>query len=248
MSSKAVKDILELEEVLLSAYTFEKKLTIVYNAAIALMEYIFTKDNEELPKNALHACTIHIIDIIQISGNVMRPLLLIKNNEYTIYHHSVNVAFMASSLGKEMHYSYTELIELTYAALLHDIGKMRVSTTILEKPAKLDDNEFELIKKHTMYSHSILTLNSCIHHTILKAVLFHHEKLDGSGYPWGIQRDEIPTFAQIISVSDIFDALTTKRKFRENYTSYEALLNMKHEMAHHIDHRLVDRLIGMLHR
>lgn len=150
MSSKETPIILKLKKVLLSTKTFEKRLTIIYNVTSSLMGHIFAQKNEKLPKGLLYACVVHIIEVMQISNNIMHPFLIMKKNEYTTYHHSVNVAFMSSFLGKELHYNHTELIKLTYAALLHDIGKIRVDNTILEKPASLDHDEFESIKHHTI--------------------------------------------------------------------------------------------------
>ncbi|MCX6075009.1 MAG: HD domain-containing protein [Campylobacterales bacterium] len=247
MSSKTTSIILKLEEALSSANTFEKKLAIIYNVVTFLMKHIFMQNDEKLPKHVLHACVVQIIGVMRMSNSVMHPLLLIMKKEYTTHHHSVNVAFMASLIGKEMHYTHAQLIELTYAALLHDIGKIRVENSILEKPASLSYDEFESIKHHTQYSHSILEHNGITNSIILNAVLFHHEKLDGSGYPKGLLKNDIPPFAQIIGVCDIFDALTTKRTFRESHTSYEALMIIKQEMAHQLDYHLVDILIRMLH-
>ncbi len=247
MNSKKKSVILRLEAALSFANTFEKKLATIYHIVASLMEHIFTQKDEKLPKDTLHACVVQIIGMMRISNSVMHPLLRIMEKEYTTHHHSVNVAFMASLLGNAMHYTHEQLVDLTYAALLHDIGKIRVENSILEKPGSLSHEEFESIKHHTKDSFSILEQNGITNSSILNAVLLHHEKLDGSGYPKGLLKNEIPPFAQMIGVCDIFDALTTKRTFRNSYTSYEALMIIKHEMSHQLDFHLVDILIRMLH-
>lgn len=246
MNTKETLIIMHLKKALLSTSTFEKKFTILYEITSVLMKHIFSTKKERLPKALLYACVVHIIGVMRMSNGAMRPLLLVMRKEYTIYNHSVNVAFMASLMGKEMDYTHEQLIELTYAALLHDIGNIRLENNLLEKTSSLSHDEFELIKYHTEYGYSILKQNGIRNFTILSAVLLHHEKLDGSGYPKGFHGNKIPSLAQIIGVIDIFNALVSKRTFRESYTSYDALMIMKHEMDHQIDHRIVDLLITML--
>lgn len=237
---------LKLKEALSHAGSFEKKLSIIYSVTSSLMEYIFMQKDEKLPKDALYGCALQIVDLMQTSNQAMQPLLRTMKNDYTTHHHSVNVAFIASLIGKELHYSREQLIKLTYAALLHDIGKMRIDTAILQKPTTLTHDEFQLVKHHAQDGYSILESNGIVDHSILNGVLFHHEKLDGSGYPQQIHKSEIPEFARIISVGDVFDALTTKRTYRTGFSSFEAIKIIKKDMAHQLDHQFSDLLMNLL--
>lgn len=238
---------LKLKEALTQANSFEKKLSIIYSVVSSLMDYIFVQKDEKLPKDALYGCVLQIVDLLQTSNQAMQPLLHIMKNDYTTHHHSANVAFIATLIGKELRYSREQLIKLTYAALLHDIGKMRIDVAVLQKPATLTNDEFQLVKYHARDGYLILQANGIADHSILNGVLFHHEKLDGSGYPQQIHKADIPEFARIIGVCDVFDALTTKRTYRANFTSFEAIKIIKKDMAHQLDRQFSDLLMNLLH-
>jgi len=167
--------------------------------------------------------------------------------EYTIHNHSNNVAFFSAIIGNKLKMSQEELIDLTYAALVHDIGKVRIDSMILEKPSALAENEFELVKEHSQIGYDILVKNGIVNQMILKAVKHHHERLDGSGYPDGLRGKMIPKAARIIGMCDTFDALTTKRTFRKSYTSFESLLLMKRDMHTQFDESFIDIFTQLSH-
>ncbi|WP_299852063.1 HD-GYP domain-containing protein [uncultured Roseovarius sp.] len=127
--------------------------------------------------------------------------------------HSERVAQYTDSICAEMGYSTEKRRWMARAALLHDIGKLGVSNTILDKPGKLTDAEFDLIKLHPAMSHEILSRVSVFQDMALTAAA-HHERLDGKGYPNGMSADQLTQDMRILSVADIFDALTADRPYR----------------------------------
>ena len=141
---------------------------------------------------------------------------------YETEEHVERMAAMAVALGKEMGLRGEELDELELAALLHDIGKIRVDLSILKKPGKLDEKEWEEIRKHpeTGYriAHSVTELQS-----ISEIILCHHERWDGTGYPQGLKEDKIPLQARIISVVDAYDAMTYDRGYKRVLSKQEAI-------------------------
>ena len=177
----------------------------------------------------------------------MPIILKFMPEEYTIHNHSNNVAFFSAIIGNKLKMSQEELIDLTYAALVHDIGKVRIDSMILEKPSALAENEFELVKEHSQIGYDILVKNGIVNQMILKAVKHHHERLDGSGYPDGLRGKMIPKAARIIGMCDTFDALTTKRTFRKSYTSFESLLLMKRDMHTQFDESFIDIFTQLSH-
>ncbi len=225
----------------------EKRLFFVYSTVSELMESIFESGNEELPLDALSGCVNEIVNVLSDKAHVLPIILKILPDTYSTYHHSSNVTYFATILGIMLKMNNEELIDLSFSALLHDIGKLRIDESILEKSSSLNDDEFESIKHHPLMGCEILEQNGIENQTILKGVRHHHERLDGSGYPDGLRGKLIPQNARIIGVCDVFDALTTNRTFRENYTSFEALLLMKREMHMQLDEKLVDMFI-QLHR
>lgn len=127
--------------------------------------------------------------------------------------HSENVKKYALMIVDELGYSGEFRQNMLYAGLLHDIGKIGVSTDIIVKPSRLTDEEFEEMKKHPIYGKDILEPIEFLG-DVPYYVLYHHEKLDGSGYPYGLTEDEIPLGAKILQVADSFDAMTTNRSYR----------------------------------
>ncbi len=127
--------------------------------------------------------------------------------------HSERVALFVDMIAEEMGYDLDQRRWLNRAALLHDIGKLGVSNSILDKPAKLDDDEWEAMKAHAAYSETILSRIGAFA-SIAKVAGAHHERLDGKGYPKGLKGEEISMDTRIISTADVFDALTADRPYR----------------------------------
>ncbi len=142
-------------------------------------------------------------------------------DEYT-HGHSSRVAKYSVAIGKEMDISHKELTDLEVAAYMHDLGKIGVPEAILGKPGKLTPDEYEEIKKHPVLTNKILQPID-LPSFIVDAAVQHHERLDGGGYPFGLQGDNICFFAKIIAVADVFDALTSARPYRDAMTVEDAL-------------------------
>lgn len=142
-----------------------------------------------------------------------------KKDKYT-YGHGNRVGRIAMRIAREYDSSY-DLITLGKAAALHDIGKIYTPAEILLKPGKLTTEEFEIIKQHPVDSYQIL--HEYYSDEILTSVLQHHERLDGSGYPYGLKGDVISLDARIIAVADVFDAMTSDRSYHEAASDEESL-------------------------
>lgn len=225
----------------------EERLFFVYSTVSEVMESIFQSGSEKLPLEALSLCADEIVAVLQSESNRLPIILKMIPDDYSTQHHSTNVAYFSAILGTMLKMKDQELIDLTFAALLHDIGKLRIETAILDKASSLEEDEFESVKHHSQMGCEILEQNGVSNQTILKGIMHHHERLDGSGYPDQLRGKVIPKISRIIGVCDVFDALTTNRTFRDNYTSFEALLLMKREMYKQFDEKLIDVFI-QLHR
>jgi HD-GYP domain-containing protein (c-di-GMP phosphodiesterase class II) len=141
--------------------------------------------------------------------------------------HSDRVAKLSVRLARELGWSRTMLSHIYLAGLLHDVGKLEIDERLLRKPGQLTDKEYERIKLHPELGHEIL---SGIHplSAVLPAVLHHHERWDGCGYPEGLSREKIPEIARIIAVADAHDAMTNNRPYREGLPS-ETVNQIFHE-------------------
>ncbi|WP_142413947.1 HD-GYP domain-containing protein [Hathewaya massiliensis] len=169
-----------------------------------------------------------IVDHIIHQGSITTNLFQIKSYDEYTYVHCVDTCIMATFLGYSMNINKANLRNLAVAALLHDIGKTKIPTSIINKKSKLSNNEFEIIKKHPMYGKQILQSMKKIHPDIISGVAEHHERFDGKGYPFGIKGYNICKFARIISICDVFTAVSANRSYRERFSptdAYELILS-----------------------
>jgi putative nucleotidyltransferase with HDIG domain len=131
-------------------------------------------------------------------------------DEYT-YTHSINVTVLAAAIGQFLGLPEAELRPLGLAALFHDVGKANIPIEVLNKPGRLDAREFTVMKRHPLESYEILKDKGALAAQVLPAIVEHHEKYDGSGYPRGLSGEDISMFARIVSLADVYDALTSDR-------------------------------------
>lgn len=156
-----------------------------------------------------------------------------KVDDYT-YSHCVNVSLICNIFGRWLQLSQEELKNLTVAGLLHDIGKTQIELSILNKPSKLTTEEFEEIKKHTLYGYDLVK-DQPIPEEIKMAILMHHEKFDGTGYPMALKDEEIHEFAKIVSIGDIYDAMTSTRSYRTHFSPFRVIQSFEQQSFGKLD-------------
>ncbi|WP_209125036.1 HD-GYP domain-containing protein [Alkalihalobacillus sp. BA299] len=140
-----------------------------------------------------------------------------------IFTHSLNVTVYTLALALELKFNEKQLMEIGMGAILHDVGKMAIPTEILNKPDRLTNEEFSIIKSHAQAGYEILKDQPNISLLTAHCAFQHHERINGSGYPRGIKGDEIHLYAKIIGVCDVFDAVTSNRVYRSAMLPHEAL-------------------------
>ncbi len=170
-----------------------------------------------------------------------------------IHRTSAYVNIIAQSLRKNK--AYTDILsdeyieDLTRSAPLHDIGKIRISDVLLNKPGKLTSEEFEVMKTHTTAGKDILSRISSDGNTTYLGIAaelaaYHHERWDGQGYPERLSGTDIPLSARIMAVADVFDALTSKRSYKEAMDAQEALCVIASESGTHFDPAVVEAFLA----
>ncbi len=158
----------------------------------------------------------------------------------------VNTAIMSLMVGKTLGLSKSNLIDLGTGALLHDIGKSQIPHEILNKPSNLTEDEFTIMKDHTILGYLMVKDNGSISAFVKTIILMHHEKLDGSGYPNGIEGKDLNPLVQICSVCDIFDAMITDRVYRNKLPIYKVLETISSDVFTKYNKKIYDSLINSI--
>jgi diguanylate cyclase (GGDEF)-like protein/putative nucleotidyltransferase with HDIG domain len=158
------------------------------------------------------------------------------------HRHSQRVATMAVAMGRRLGLSKAYLTQLAHAAVLHDIGKIGVADSVLSKPAGLDENEWKEIRRHPELGYELLRGFDFLKEAA-EIVVAHHERYDGAGYPRGLVGDEIPFAARIFAVIDAFDAMTSRRPYREPLSQDQALEELVRNAGSQFDHGVVKAFV-----
>lgn len=226
----------------------EQKGRLVYAKATEAIDTMFK--NPESLENVKNAQDVvnNAIEIILNDHNAVESLLKITAHDYYTHTHSINVSIYTLSLGSFLEISGKNLEVLGMAAVLHDLGKSKIDYEIINKNGKLTEEEFTQMKRHPAFGHEIAMKLGIEDERILTGIRHHHEKIEGGGYPDNLKGEQISEFARIIGVCDVFDALSTKRSYKDPMSSFEALLLMKQQMAGHLDMNMVNAFIKMLHK
>lgn len=205
--------------------TRQRATQIVYNAFSRMIEAKKWNRTFSLSKlgTEFRKAFEDILRDLQSKPQLMIHLSGIYTASNYLYTHSVNVGIYSAALGMAAGLNRNQLIELGIGAMLHDIGKTLISPEILEKPDKLTREEYEEIKKHTIFGYDILREQPDIPLLSAHCALQHHERIDGSGYPRGLKENEIHHYGKIVGLVDAYDALATNRVYRKAYLPHEAL-------------------------
>jgi len=164
-----------------------------------------------------------IIYLIHDNHKYLKNIMPHFKNIDDLATHSLHVLIYAMNLGNALNLSTSKLLKLGIAALLHDVGTKKIDDAILNKEDKLSSDELKIVQKHIEYSVEIMQYNDIFDSSIIDAVMHHHENSDGSGYPYGIKQEELSDYASILSIVDVFNALTSDRAHRKAYSSFNAL-------------------------
>lgn len=224
----------------------EEKSEIIYASATDIVEELFSNPITTEAISRTRKVVKNILDSVLSENTTINSLIAVSSYDYYTYTHSVDVSVYALGIGKELRMNPKTLSLLAEAAILHDIGKSRININIVNKPGRLNDEEFMTMKMHSQYSYDILVENGVKNPAILTAARDHHEKLNGKGYPNGISAKELSKFARIIAIADIFNALTTRRAYKPALTSFKALSIMKNEMNGELDDDFLRVFIKMM--
>ncbi|XOB61489.1 HD-GYP domain-containing protein [Campylobacterota bacterium DY0563] len=202
------------------------------------------KDPESLANySEVKNIVTNMVKIILDKKFMINSFISILASNYYTHTHSLNVSVYAICLGKHLGLKENDIQDLGISALLHDLGKSKIKESILNKIGTLTEYEFNEMKKHPLLGWLLAKRLGITNRNILAGIRNHHEKMDGTGYPDRQKDEDIHLFAKIIGICDVFDALTTKRVYKDAVSTFETLIMMKKEMSQHLDPRIVDDFI-----
>lgn len=213
-----------------------------------MLKQIGDKDTVELQTAAEIAKMVEDLVYNTNDALVVNCVNEIRQMDDSLYTHSIDVGVLNGLMSKWMGLPQKETYSLIRIGLLHDLGKLKVEAKILNKPARLSAEEFDAIKLHAVYSYDMLVNSGETDEDVLKGVRGHHEKIDGTGYPDGMKGNEIPVFARITAVSDIYDAMISRRVYKHQSSPFEVLEEFSKNMLAHLDKQIVDVFLDNMPR
>jgi putative nucleotidyltransferase with HDIG domain len=223
------------------AAVIEKDITDKTNQ---LRDEIFNiKEDGELRQEALYGIITNAVGLAENMGGINKYLKMMREkNEYT-FTHSMSVGMMSNLFAKWLKLTEGEAHDLTVASSMHDIGKLSIDTELLEKPGKLTADEFAAMKKHVEHGIELLKISKAPDKVIL-AVSEHHERSDGSGYPYGRGYGYISELGSMLAIADVYDALVSKRTYRDAMCPFQAMEIMYRDKFSHFKFDMLDTFIA----
>lgn len=203
-------------------------------------EEIYENGRQGLPIDASEAVPVVAEIAVCVARNPAMFIDMVRlrtKDEYT-YLHSVSVCGLMVNLAREIALDDDTARAMGLAGLLHDVGKMTVPADVLNKPGRLNEYEFEMIKQHPENGHIMLYGGKGVNEEALDVCLMHHEKIDGTGYPFGLEGEAISLAARMGAICDVYDALTSDRAYKERWTPLHAVTEMN-RWAGHFDTQLL---------
>jgi len=223
------------------------KAKTAYNSVMNLAESLFQSPKAEIIQRYKNSI-FDTLEFVFNDNDALLSLINLTSYDFTTYNHSVNVGIFSIGLAKEIldKESDHDFEEIAAGFFLHDIGKTVIPLDILNKKGALSNADWKIIKKHPEEGVRILEKFDLLTEEAKIIVSQHHERHNGSGYPKGLKGDEIHVYSKICSIADSFDALTSYRPYRKEYSTFDALKIMKKEMFKDFDPEYFTKFIKLL--
>jgi HD-GYP domain-containing protein (c-di-GMP phosphodiesterase class II) len=224
----------------------EEKGGVLYASATHMVADIFSNPTVGANIRRTRAFIGSTVQHIVTDAKNVTALIELLDFDYSTFTHSVNVCVFGLALAARLGYDPAKLHDLGVGLMLHDLGKAKIDEEILFKPGPLNDGEWEVIRTHPDLGLELVSQAAHLSDDAAAVILQHHERCDGGGYPQQLTASEIHPFAKIAAVCDVFDALTTKRCYREAVPSYDAIFEMQRDMTGQLDSALLREMVIMM--
>lgn len=187
------------------------------------IQFIYSNTESKELADTTNNIASNLMNAINSTDAIAVDISALKTSDEYTFKHSVDVATMSMVLAKQQGLSQKQIYEIGVAGLLHDIGKTKIPLDILNKPARLTDEEFAVMKQHPVFGYRMIKDRDEFSNEICMAVLQHHEKMNSKGYPVGFPSYKITQYARILTIADIYDALVTERPYKSAFSQREAV-------------------------
>lgn len=201
------------------------------------------KAGEPIDITPLAAVAEEMVDTMFTHGDAMLCLARIRAKDAYLMEHSMNVAILLANFGRYLGLERNVLKELTLGGLLHDVGKIMTPDEVLNKPGKLTDEEFGVMRQHVVHSYDILSNTAGITPTMLEVAANHHERLDGTGYPQRLKGEQLSLYTRMSGIVDVYDAVTADRVYKQGMQPTQAFRILLKGIDQHFDAELVTKFI-----
>ncbi|MGQ9455095.1 MAG: HD-GYP domain-containing protein [Armatimonadota bacterium] len=224
-----------------------EKATRIKNEAVEEIKSIYQLAEQDKPIDIKVAQRIvaSLLESLLEDSRALVSLVELKNVDEYSYTHCVNVGILAMHLAIHTDLR-NDIEELGLGALLHDVGKAAIPTSILNKPGPLTIQEMQKMKRHPIIGYERIKKSGETRHIVLECVLYHHETMNGKGYPKGIKSHNLPQPARITAIADKYDALTTDRPYRQALNPKDALSLMTGQMSKELDETLLQNFVSII--
>ncbi len=217
--------------------TYGQSIKKVVNTSKALFNSI--EASGKIPLMEIRKGILPSIQEASKNSNIFQLFETVKATDEYTYQHNIGVGILSTLIGRWLNLTESDISVLSLAATLHDVGKVKIPIEILSKPGKLSNDEFALIKKHTIYGYEILKDTIGLNQRVPLVALQHHERNDGKGYPLGLKGDKVDFFSKIVAVADIFHAMSSKRPYHDPIPFHEIVSQMRRGIFGELDPTIV---------
>ena len=230
------------------ALPVKARAKVLYDASLEIVKDAFESRLPEQPDPRHFERIVSLVDSCTdflARKDSLKNLSSMISHDYKTYSHSLNVMIFSLAILDSLELDRDRLIEVALGAILHDIGKTGIPREILDKPGRLNADEWDLMKRHPTRGVA-LCANIPLSQLSIHTIMFHHEHLDGKGYPAGLTGSKIPIEVRAVTLADVYDALTSDRPYANRVTPFQALRIMQDEMEEALDEELYKQLVVAL--
>lgn len=220
---------------------FEQKFDKAVSSVKKLLHRV--QGGENIPVMELREVVTPLLQKVQEEPNILLALSKISKVDSYIYEHSIGVGMLAYVIAKWMKVPEKEWMQISLAGTLLDIGKTKIDRKVLVKPGKLTPEEFEEMKRHTLYGYQIIKASPGLNEGVALAALQHHEREDGSGYPMGLKGNQLHLYSKIIAIADVYHAMCSQRVYQKASSPYVVVEQLMQDSYGKLDPKIVHTFV-----